>query len=48
MEEYENVESYNIKLTYEELCRKLISQDLKERVDAELELLGRYLYYDGD
>ena len=37
-------DKYENKLTYEELCRKLISQDVKERIDAELEILGRFYY----
>ena len=40
----ENNEDYDIKPTYEELCRKLISQDPKERIEAELEILGRWYY----
>lgn len=35
-------------MTYEELCKKLISQDPKERVEAELEIMGRWYYYEGD
>jgi len=33
---------------YEELCDKLDSGTDKEKNDAELEMMGRILYYEGD
>ena len=38
----------DIKMTYEELCDKLENGTPEEKNDAELELLGRVLYYEGD
>ena len=35
-------------MDYEELCDKLENGTPDEQNDADLELLGRYLYYDGD
>ena len=35
-------------MTYEELFDKLENGTPEERNDAELELLGRTLYYEGD
>ena len=35
-------------MTYEELFDKLENGTPEERNDAELELLGRALYYEGD
>ena len=48
MEDYKNFGDYDTTPTYEELCRKLISQNPKERVEAELEIMGRLLYWTGD
>ena len=35
-------------MTYEEICDKIDNGTPEEQNDAELELLGRLLYYPGD
>ena len=35
-------------MTYEEILKALDSDDEQERNEAELEILGRLLYYPGD
>ena len=38
----------SIKMDYEKLCEMLDSPDEQERAEAELEIMGRLLYYPGD
>ena len=35
-------------MSYEELFDKLENGTPDEKIDAELEIMGRYLYYEGD